>query len=182
MEARAIWTRGLRSTNESVIINIREEKEAPAEGTRERSTPAPPEAEAPSGRHLRRTPPITLLRLAVKLICPDCVSALTKGKTYDRGPGIARPSTPSACPTDKITSRALAAVIAPTSDVFSLWTHNNFRASVGLLSISAFPLCSNTVRIKPTNRSSSEWYINYFGSKSLITLTLTNSPPARAKI
>lgn len=44
---------GLRSTNESIITNIREEKKVPAEGTRERSTPAPPEAEAPSGRHLK---------------------------------------------------------------------------------------------------------------------------------
>jgi hypothetical protein len=54
MGARAIWARrGSRSTNESIITNIREEKKVPAEDTRERSTPAPPEAEAPSGRHLK---------------------------------------------------------------------------------------------------------------------------------
>jgi hypothetical protein len=42
--------RKLCSTNESqsLIANIREGKKGPAEGTRERSTPAPPEAEGPS--------------------------------------------------------------------------------------------------------------------------------------
>jgi hypothetical protein len=42
----------VRSTNESHATNIREEKKGPAEDTRERSTPAPPEAEVLSGRHL----------------------------------------------------------------------------------------------------------------------------------
>ena len=41
------------STNESHTLNIREEKKGPAEHTRERSTPAPPEAEVLSGRHLK---------------------------------------------------------------------------------------------------------------------------------
>jgi hypothetical protein len=47
--------RKLCSTNESqsLITNIREGKKGSAEGTRERSTPAPPEAEGPSGRHLK---------------------------------------------------------------------------------------------------------------------------------
>jgi hypothetical protein len=41
------------STNELHTPNIREEKKGPAEDTRERSTPAPPEAEVLSGRHLK---------------------------------------------------------------------------------------------------------------------------------
>ena len=54
-----------------------------------------------------RTAPITLLRLAVKLICPDCVSAPMKA-IHDREPGIARPSVPSApsaCLPDRPTER-----------------------------------------------------------------------------
>ncbi|KAF8504663.1 hypothetical protein F5888DRAFT_1657473, partial [Russula emetica] len=94
----------LRSTNESIITNIREEKKGPRRGHSRTFYPRAARSRSP----FRPTSqvehhPITLLRLAVKLICPDCVSAPTKA-IRDRGPGIARPSAPSACPTDRPTN------------------------------------------------------------------------------
>jgi hypothetical protein len=108
----------LRSTNESIIANTGEEKKVPAEVTRERSTPAaPPEAEAPSGRHLKsNTTNNVIAPGSVKLICPDCVSA----PIHDRGPGIARPSAPFTCPPVRPTTNALTSRHEPRTSLIQL--------------------------------------------------------------
>ena len=63
---------------ESIITNTREEEKVPAERALANVLPPRRQKQKPLQADISsRTPPITLLRLAVKLICPDCVSAPT---------------------------------------------------------------------------------------------------------
>ena len=111
MRARAIWARrAVAALHKRINHNQHKRREkGPRRGHSRTFYPRAARSRSP----FRPTSqvehhPITLLRLAVKLICPDCVSAPMKA-IHDRGPGIARPSTPSvpsASPTDQLTPRA----------------------------------------------------------------------------
>jgi hypothetical protein len=107
MRARAIWARrAVAALHKRINHNQHKRREkGPRRGHSRTFYPRAARSRSP----FRPTSqvehhPITLLRLAVKLICPDCVSAPMKA-IHDRGPGIARPSTPSvpsASPTSQL--------------------------------------------------------------------------------